>query len=265
MPLNIKILTATETKPYLDAMWTIYHRYYEFDKETMIERVEHFYYNVLFFHNTTLVGFTGVVLKRGVVIENKKYTLIGLGQTIIQVDYRNQNFIQHTCSKLFLQEQLRNPFAKIFLWTLAGSYKPYLIFSQHIKIAYPTLNCTQTNESKAIIEHIGQHYLPSFCQYIKNEGIGIIQMEKFITDETVKVKPEDLQNPHIAYFQSQVKKGESYLNGQEGCVCVITIAPANWANLLYWAGKMVKKKFKKLTLLNKKNADYPTNASNINN
>jgi hypothetical protein len=240
---SIKILSAKEIHPYLSDMWAVYSQYYNDPEVLFKQRLFQIDRQALFFSGKTLVGFTGVVVDRDLKMNGDSYTLIGLEQTVIDVKYRHQGFIQRTCTRLFLQEKWHNPQDKVFLWSANASYLPYLIFTQYLKVAYPAHFCPLTEEAKGIMSFLGEKHLDTYpFKYYPNTPYSVFQIENGISDENIKITEHGLKNLNIFYYNQLLQDGQRYLQNPLHQLLLITIAPANWTNLLFWIKRFSLKK-----------------------
>lgn len=226
------IQPSQNVEGWQEEMWLIYQQYYYVPKEYFMQKIAGFTYQALYFSGEKLVGFMGVKVERGVEIDAKVYTLMGFGTVVIDAKYRHNGLVQRTVTRLYISEKWKNPFANIYLWTFANTYKPYLIFARHLKIAYPTYKKEVATHEKNLIESIGARYSNnSILTYYPNTGFVGFYYQNNIIDECKEIKKEDLIEPNIRYFYERKQEIEKMLPNKN--LCLITIAPANLGNLIY--------------------------------
>ncbi len=127
---------SPETTEYL---WSLYHKYYAYSKESFLERMEKNNFFALYIVDGFLVGFTGLRINRAT-IHGKKRFFIYFGQTVIDKAHRGKSLIPLTgvkLCKMFFKDLLRS---KAYFWAECLSYKAYLIFRNIGRLLWRFLN-----------------------------------------------------------------------------------------------------------------------------
>ncbi|MBL4648651.1 MAG: hypothetical protein JKY03_02890 [Aureispira sp.] len=126
-----------------------------------MSRIAQHNYFILFLRNKEIVGFTGIkkdIIKNG----TTKNTVVGLAMTVVDKKYRNKALIQRAVCKLYQREFMQHPFRNIFVWSVAATYKPYLVFSKGIEIFYPKANMDMPEDYKVLKRTICEKYFEDY-------------------------------------------------------------------------------------------------------
>jgi hypothetical protein len=137
MKLSTKVLASQNTKKHRAAMWELYQRYYQLDKEIFNQRFEKIDYYALYFVENRLVGFTALKTKE--IFDGRRNVMcIYTGQAVIEHEYRNKALIPRSCAYLTLKSLLQRPLRPIYVWCDSLTYKPYLAFMKATTYTFPT-------------------------------------------------------------------------------------------------------------------------------
>jgi hypothetical protein len=239
MKISLKVSNSNLSLEQKENMWAIYHKYYDCEKAYFMSRIAQHNYFILFLRNKEIVGFTGIkkdVIKK----EATKNTVVGLAMTVIDKKYRNKALIQRAVYKLYKREFIRNPFRSIFIWSVAATYKPYLVFAKGIEIFYPKADMNMPEDYNVLKKTICEKY---FEDYNLDKNLVYIKGFK-VTDSSVLIneKKDETIDKDILYYKSLYLSGRDIKDREiKG---VLTLAPMNVNNLFYWVSRVMKKKFK---------------------
>ena len=239
MKIKLKISNSNLSQEQKEAMWATYCKYYDCEKAYFMSRIAQHNYFILFLRNEEIIGFTGIkkdVIKNG----NTKNTVVGLAMTVIDKEYRNKALIQRAVYKVYQREFIQNPFRNIFVWSVAATYKPYLVFAKGMEIFYPNVDVNMPEEYKMLKKTICEKH---FEEYNLDKNLVYIKGFK-VTDSSVLINEEkdETVDKDILYYKSLYFSGRHIENREiKG---VLTLAPMNINNLFYWASKVIQKKFK---------------------
>lgn len=239
---SVRLVQIDELAPHVEAMWSLYQQYYRLPREQFRERLRDYERCALFFSGGALVGYTFVKIERDAVVRGERCVLVGFGTTVLALHERNRNFMQRAVTRLFLLEKLRNPLARVYLWTVAATCRPYLIFARHLATAFPTRRTPRSGLAEAIVEHLGQtHFSRGHWRYHPELGAVSLDVDDVIKDPSVRVTESDLHDPDIAYFQARIDQVQASLGNPQATVGVLTVAPADGANFAHWLGVLARK------------------------
>lgn len=213
-----------------EEMWSVYHSFYHYSKDSFMIRFEKNTHYALYFSKNRLIGFTGLRIENPI-INNKKRLLIYFGQTVVQPNFRGQSLFRRTGLRLLRKYFLSAVDSKIYFWADTLSYKAYLSFSKSVKTCYPSRNQPLTPEIQAVRNYLGdKYYGPKYCR--KN---GTIQKDRvLVNDHLVRVRPKALIDPDVKFF-IQINPKHEIGNG------LLTMAEFKPGDIVFALLRMVQK------------------------
>ncbi len=240
MNIKLKISNSNLSLEKKEAMWATYRKYYDCEKSYFINRMAQHDFFILFLNNKEIVGFTGI--KRDVIKTGKtKKTIVGLAMTVVDKNHRNKSLMQRAVAKLHQRELILNPFRKIFVWTVAASYKPYLVFAKGVKIFYPQAEFDMPKDYKVLKKTICEKHFEDY-----NLDKNLVYIKGFrVTDSSVLTyeRKDGTIDKDVHCYRDLYLSGRQ-IEGRE-IKGVFTLAPMNFSNLFYWGAKLIRKKLKK--------------------
>lgn len=170
--------------------------------------------------NGKIVGFTGLRIDR-LRVNGRKHLLFFFGQTIIDNAYRGKSLIPTTGAKLCLRYLPEILTSKTYFWAYCLTYKAYLVFAKTLDQYYPSYQEPLPDESKAVIDFIGQKHFPdTYCQKtgtVTNDPV-------IVTDSTTMQIPVKYQQDPDIQFYTQANPLYMESHG------LITLGPVNLKN-----------------------------------
>jgi hypothetical protein len=245
MTIKLKLLNRNLSPEEEDAMWAIYHKYYDCEKSYFMSRIAQHHFFILFLNDKEIVGFTGIkrdVVKKG----NTKKIILGLAMTVVDEDYRNKALIQRSVAKLYQRELLNNPFHKVFVWSVTASYKPYLVFAKGVRTFYPQAAFDMPEDYKVLKKTICEKY---FEDYDLDKNLVYIKGFRVTDSSVLTYEREDGSIDKDVHYYKKLYLSGRPIEGRE-IKGVLTLAPMNFNNLFYWGTKLIQKKLRKQTKLN---------------
>ncbi len=230
--VQTSIQTAKESQTRSNEMWQLYAKYYDVDEKSFTDRIAKNDYYAIYQVNNKIVGFTALRMRPVETSEGKVMTFYA-GQSVIHADYRKRSLIPRTLVKLFWKHFTTQPHVPIYMWCDALTYKPYLLFANSLLEFYPSRRGPTPMKVEEVIQNIGQHYYGNSFNSLR----GTVKKEKNIIDDpSAKITEEEKLHPDIKFF---AEANPNYHKGHG----LITIAPIDFQNFVYLAGKCLKKKF----------------------
>jgi hypothetical protein len=186
----------------------------------------------------SIVGFSSV-MEAELYDGRRRIWTIGLGQTVVLPAYRNQFLVQRALIFRWMRHIARRPWQPIYIWGSCVSYKSYLSFVKVLQVVYPRNGVTTPPQHQAVIDEIGRRWYGD--EYQPASGI-VIQRNFAVADERAQVRPDDLADPDIAYYQARMPVD---LGGGRDSAGLLTISPCIRSNFLPmvwgWVRNVVRK------------------------
>ncbi len=233
--ISVGIIKPTLTTEYLRDMWVLYSRYHDVDQRSFFYEMGSNDYYALYTNGKKLIGFTGFRYRK-INTEHGTCQAIQISQTVMDKNFRGQSLVPRTCLSLFIKHYLRYPFRPLYAWCDAVSFKPYLMFANEVENFYPTAIEETPVKIKSVLAQLGNHHYG--VNYNPKTNV-VRKFQKVINDDTTTITEEDLENPHIAFYNKQ-KLDHIHGNG------FLVIAPINFRNMLFLIKKIIAKGFYKL-------------------
>ena len=232
MKVSIKITGNQFSASTKEEMWNIYKKYYNYSKNSFMERVAMNNYFALYTNQGKIVGFTGLRINK-VQSDKKRKLMIYFGQTVIDKQFRGKALLPITGAKLCMKYFWDLLSSEVYFWCDALSYKPYLVFAKTLADFYPTRKRNMPKSIKNLIDVIGnQHYQDSYCP----ESGTVLKPVHLVSDLSVCVYEKDKQDADIQFY---MKANPRYTEGHG----LITLAPVNFSNFNLLLKRFINKIF----------------------
>lgn len=235
MKTTIKFLkTGKITTELKEEMWSIYEKYYSYEKDYFFHRMMNNTHFAFFYHGTNLVGFTGLRINK-IKVEGRRTLLIYFGQAVIESAYRNKNFLKRLSTLIGFKYFWQLLFAKGYCWCDTISFKSYLFFAKSMAEFYPSYKKNTPLQEEQVIYSIGETFYPdSFCALTGT----VVKEQNYVTDISARITERHLKSPDI-HFYALANPG--YADGHG----LITIVPMSLKNLTFILKRLWKQRKRK--------------------
>lgn len=230
MPLTISHRRPGELTPAEVAyMRQLYEAEYVDDAEPFASRFASFE-RIALFHDRGWTGgeprIVGFALPKFAQLRapSGPFTAIGLGLTIVDAPYRNRGLIQRLICALMAEARLRAPLDPIYVWALAATFRPYLIFARNLRDYHPRPERELDPERAAIMAAIGRHHFGGDF----DPELGCVRDRAWVLREPAH--RVEGAHPDIAFYD-QRRWLRPDITG------VVVLAPGNLDNLGHWLGR----------------------------
>jgi hypothetical protein len=193
----------------------------------------------VFLSRGRIVGYTRV-LEETFELEGRKILTIGLGQAVVETDFRNQFLVQRALIFRWLRAFVHRPLRPIYIWGACISYKSYLSFTRVLHLVYPRVGVATPPSAQQVIHLLGERW--HGARYLRSHG-AIAATDVHLHDPAVQPTEQDLLQPDIRFFVESLPK----LPGTT--VGLLTVSPCVRENFLPmvrgWVRNLWRKKRRK--------------------
>lgn len=235
MPRGRYVRRENIPQHYLEQMYEIYAQYYANTRISIfLEDFEKKHGAILILHpkKDEIVGFSTVALHQ-FRLENKNYTFLFSGDTVIKKEFWGCRTLQSTMVKLLLKLRLRYPFDELYWLLISKGYKTYLLLANNYYVYYPHHE-GQHSHLKPIVEHYCKtHFGEYFDQHtgLLNFGSDYQPLKADVAPITEQMRAE---NSKISFFEQQ---NPTWVHGTE-LPCIGRLA---WQDVMRFPFRLVRK------------------------
>lgn len=181
----------------VEAMFSIFEKFTNITEEVFPSRVDKYQHFGMAYAGDRLVGYVGYNIKE-VPLGDRTIISIYMGITAVEHEFRGRGLVPRVVWTAIVQAMYRFPLKPKYVWCHARSYKPYLFFTRYVKVGHPRRQVPQTPEVLAIRDAL----IAAEPEDLGQKGwVSTRRTTRYIIDETTKIRPEDLADPDIRFYQ----------------------------------------------------------------
>lgn len=237
---------------YLDQMYEIYSEYYANTRKSIfLEDFKKKHGAILILHpkRNEVVGFSTVAIHQ-FTLNNKNYTFLFSGDTVIQKEFWGCRTLQTTMMKLLIKLRFRFPFDELYWLLISKGYKTYLLLANNYFVYYPHHEGKHAH-LKPIVEHYCKTYFNEYFDHdsgLLNFGSDYQPLKADVAPITQQMRQD---NPKISFFE---RENPTWVQGTE-LPCIGRLA---WQDVLRFPLRMLTKPASKGKQSSKSRPSYNT-------
>jgi len=230
--LRVSDLTAADR----DAMWVLFHAYYEEVERQRFEKDLSAKHHVIVLRDTgdgSVQGFS-TLERRPVEADGRRAMSIYSGDTVVAERYWGQQALQKAFYRYIFATKFLNPTLPVYWFLITKGYKTYLLLARNYLEYWPRWDVPTPAWQAALIDRLATERFEG--QWRADEGVIRYDAPMGHLREHIAPVPDELaDDPDIRFF---VERNPGYVRGDE-LACIGRIDPAL---LLHWPMKIARRR-----------------------
>ncbi len=215
--------TYALTQLELEQIWKLYAPHHNISHDEFLDRIRDGLDALTQFRckeTQKLVGSTGIRRCTFTLSSGEKVYTIYSGMSYIEREYRGYHLLAKTLAHYSFDVKRKHPLRRVFVWSDAISYKPYVLTARSTRVFYPSRKYETPADIKEIIDLVGERY---YGDMYDAETGTVRKPSKRLKDHVAPITAEDLSDPDIRFF---AERNPGYDDGH-GLLNVIPITALN--------------------------------------